>query len=124
MSISESKARIRIQELTKKINFYNKKYHTHDKSIITDSEYDILYSELKELENQYPKFLTDNSPTIRVGSKLLGGFKKINHNLPMLSLANALNENDFSSFYKKILEKNNSVNINLYAEPKFDGFSS
>ena len=66
MSISESKARIRIQELTKKINFYNKKYHTHDKSIITDSEYDILYSELKELENQYPKFLTDNSPTIRV----------------------------------------------------------
>ena len=41
----------------------------------------------------------------------------------MLSLANALNENDFSSFYKKILEKNNSVNINLYAEPKFDGLA-
>ena len=41
MSISESKARIRIQELTKRINFYNKQYHTHDKSIITDSEYDI-----------------------------------------------------------------------------------
>ena len=52
MSISESKARIRIQELIKKINFYNKQYHTHDKSIITDSEYDILYAELKELEKQ------------------------------------------------------------------------
>ena len=84
MSISESKARIRIQELTKRINFYNKQYHTHDKSIITDSEYDILYSELKDLESQYPKFLTDNSPTIRVGSKLLEGFKKINHNFPTI----------------------------------------
>ena len=123
MPMSASKARIRIQELTKKINFYNQQYHTHDKSVITDSEYDILYAELKELEKQHPKLLTDNSPTIRVGSKLLGGFKKINHNLPMLSLANALNENDFSSFYKKILEKNNSVNINLYAEPKFDGLA-
>ena len=123
MSMSASKARIRIQELTKKINFYNQQYHTDDKSVITDSEYDILYAELKELEKQYPKLITDNSPTIRVGAKLLGGFKKINHHLPMLSLSNALNENDFSSFYEKILEKNNSANINLYAEPKFDGLA-
>ena len=100
MSMSASKARIHIQELTKKINFYNQQYHTHDKSVITDSEYDI-----------------------RVGAKLLGGFKKINHHLPMLSLSNALNENDFSSFYEKILEKNNSASINLYAEPKFDGLA-
>ena len=98
MSMSASKARIRIQELTKKINFYNQQYHTDDKSVITDSEYDILYAELKELEKQYPKLITDNSPTIRVGAKLLGGFKKINHHLPMLSLSNALNEIDFSSF--------------------------
>ena len=123
MSISASKARIRIQELIKKINFYNQQYHTHDESVITDSEYDTLYTELKKLEKQYPKLLTDNSPTIRVGSRLLGGFKKINHRLPMLSLSNALNENDFSSFYEKMLEKNNSTNINLYAEPKFDGLA-
>ena len=123
MSMSASKARIHIQKLTKKINFYNQQYHTHDKSVITDSEYDILYAELKELERQYPKLINDNSPTVRVGAKLLGGFKKINHHLPMLSLSNALNENDFSSFYEKILEKNNSANINLYAEPKFDGLA-
>ena len=80
MPMSVSLTRIRIQELTKKINFYNQQYHTHDKSVITDSEYDILYAELKELEKQHPKLLTDNSPTIRVGSKLLGGFKKIKGN--------------------------------------------
>ena len=104
MSISASKARIRIQELIKKINFYNQQYHTHDESVITDSEYDTLYTELKKLEKQYPKLLTDNSPTIRVGSRLLGGFKKTQEWI------NSAEKNNISWWITSALESNIGLN--------------
>ena len=113
----------RIKYLIKKINYHNKQYHTQDKSEISDYEYNLLYKELKDLENLYPEYQEENSPTRRIGAKLLSGFTKVNHIFPMLSLSNALNEDEFAKFYSKLQKSMDRQDVSLFAEPKFDGLA-
>ena len=80
--------------LVEKINYHNKMYHTFDAPKISDSEYDELYLKLKNFEKKNPSLILIESPTMRVGSKLLNGFKKVRHKKPMLSLGNASNYED------------------------------
>jgi DNA ligase (NAD+) len=123
MPIDISSLKIEVRSLIDTINHHNHLYHTLDQPSILDSEYDSLYSKLKEFEKKYPKLIFKDSPTQRVGAKLLGGFNKIKHKNAMLSLSNASDNNDFNEFYKRLQKDLNHKDIILSAEPKFDGLA-
>ncbi|XMB86312.1 NAD-dependent DNA ligase LigA [Mycoplasmatota bacterium WC44] len=112
----------RINELIKLIEMYNHEYHVLDNPSVSDQEYDRLITELIELENLHPEMKLRNSPTERVGGVVLEGFEKVDHDQPMLSLANAFNEEDLKDFderiYKEIVFRNSYV-----TELKIDGLA-
>ena len=105
----------------------NKHYYDDNKPLVTDQEYDILKSELIELENNYEFLNNKNSPSITVGFKPSKNFKKVEHKVPMLSLDNAFKKKDLENFEKKIinfLSLSNSSTIEYSTEPKIDGISA
>ena len=118
------------KEYKKKIEtlkYYNEKYFDNNISEITDSEYDNLKKDIIDLEKKYNFLDSKDSPTKTIGFKPSKNFKKIFHKVPMLSLANAFNEEDLENFEKKILNflsQSNNSNISYTAEPKIDGISA
>ena len=118
------KEKNRVLELHSLINFHSHKYHSLDTPEIEDHEYDALFQELLQLEDRFPELLYDFSPSQRVGSKPLDGFKKIEHLIPMLSLENAFNQEDMENFNKRILERLLiEADVNFSCEPKLDGIA-
>ena len=118
------KVKMRVAELHKLINIHSHNYHTLDSPTIQDQEYDALFNELLDLEANYPKFKYPYSPSQRVGSKPLEGFKKVEHLAPMLSLDNAFNSDDMNDFNKRILDRLTGKKIISYScEPKLDGIA-
>ena len=115
--------KMRYQELISIINKHNLLYHSYDSPEISDSEYDNLYKELKIIESNNPKIIKINSPTQRVGGVLLDHFDKIKHDIPMLSLSNAADESEFKDYYMRTTKSLSSSNVELFAEPKFDGLA-
>ena len=87
-------AKKRIEELTKLLEKYSYEYYVLNNSLVTDQEFDALLHELIRLEEKYPEYAFDNSPTKRVGSTVLDKFEKVTHDVPMMSLSNAFNEED------------------------------
>ena len=85
----------RIQELKSKINQYSHEYYVMDQPTVPDAEYDRLFRELLTLETQNPQYIDAHSPTQRVGGTLLDGFSEITHKVPMLSLDNVFNDDEF-----------------------------
>ena len=112
-------------KLKNEINSHNKLYYDQNNPKISDSEYDLLWNELKSLEEKFPFLKTKKSPTIQVGYKANQGFSKVKHSSPMLSLENALNIEDVKKYIEKISRYLNLKNefIELVAEPKIDGLS-
>ncbi len=109
------------------INKYNNFYFDKSKPIVSDKEYDDLKREITLLENKYEFLKSKNSPSKSVGHKPSKNFKKANHKVPMLSLANAFTEEDLINFEKKItnfLSKKGDFEISYSAEPKIDGISA
>ena len=96
----------RIDELVKIINEADYNYHTIDNPTISDQEYDKYIIELFDLEKEYPEFVREDSPTQRVGSKVLDSFNKITHKIPMMSLSNVFNEDEVRSFDERIKKEN------------------
>ena len=111
----------RMNELTKLLNQYNTDYYVLDKPSVEDFEYDRLMQELIELEAQHPEDRLNNSPTQRVGGGVLEGFKKVQHEIPMLSLGNSFNENDFRDFDSRV--KKVSPQASYVCELKIDGLA-
>ena len=112
----------RINELKEEIEKHNYYYYVLDNPIVSDTEWDKLFKELETLESEYPNLIDINSPTQRVGAKPLDGFKTDKHRIPMLSLSNAMNNEELRSFnerIKKLLETKSQ--IEYMAEPKLDG---
>ena len=112
----------KIKNLRKSIEKHNYQYYVLNEPLITDSEWDKLFKNLEKIEKKYPKLIDVNSPTQRVGAKPSENFKTITHSKPMLSLANAMNNNELDLFnqrMKKLL--NTNENIEYMAEPKLDG---
>ena len=113
-----------ILSLIKEIEQHNIDYYVHDNPKISDSEYDVLLRELEKLEKLYPDLISEYSPTKRVGSKPTSKFESINHSIPMLSLANAMDHQeliDFDLRVKKILNTNQDIEYAM--EPKLDGLA-
>ncbi|MCX8042107.1 MAG: NAD-dependent DNA ligase LigA, partial [Thermodesulfobacteriaceae bacterium] len=114
----------RVKKLREEIEYHNYRYYVLDSPVISDAEYDALMRELKELENQYPELITPDSPTQRVGFKPAEGFKEVPHAEPMLSLDDAMNENEVIEFDKRIkrfLGLSENEPIEYTVEPKIDG---
>lgn len=111
----------RIDQLKEIINKANLEYYMLDNSIIEDQEYDRYMQELNELEEKYPEYKTEDSPTQNVGAKILDKFEKVTHQIPMLSLGNIFNENEVINFDKKIRKE--IENPKYVCELKIDGLS-
>ncbi len=112
----------RLHELEDIINKLNYEYYTLDTPSVSDSEYDRLMQELMRLEEMYKDEASLNSPTKRVGGKINESFKKITHELPMLSLSNVFTEEDIINFHNRI-KKENITAPKYVCELKIDGLS-
>jgi len=111
----------RITELRAIINDHNYKYYVLDQPVISDGEYDILFRELESLERSNPVFFNDSSPTQRIGVEPITAFDNIKHSIPMLSLANAMDNNELTSFHERSTKILETDSILYAAEPKLDG---
>ena len=115
------------KEKIKLYKLYNKKYYSENFAKITDAKFDLLKKEIIEIEKKFNFLDDEDSPSKSVGYKPSKNFKKVLHRAPMLSLANAFDENDLVNFEKKILNfisQKNNFNISYSAEPKIDGISA
>jgi DNA ligase (NAD+) len=111
-----------INELKEKINTHNYRYYVLDDPEISDAKFDDLQRKLERLEQEFPELVTPDSPTQRVGAPPLEKFDAVRHSIPMLSLANAIDEQEVREFdqrIKKIL--NTTKDVQYIAEPKVDG---
>ena len=119
-----SKEKERVLELHRLISMHSHNYHSLDAPTIEDHEYDALFNELLSLENKYSELRYSYSPTQRVGSKPLEGFKKVEHNAPMLSLDNAFNSEDMEDFNRRVLDRLiGDEEVEYSCEPKLDGIA-
>ena len=111
----------RIDELVKILNEASHNYYALDNPTITDQEYDDFYHELKRLEDEHPELIKDNSPTKRIGGKIIDEFKKVTHEVPMMSLGDIFNEDELIEFDERI--KKTISNPKYICELKIDGLS-
>ena len=111
----------RINDLIEILNKASYEYYTLDKPTITDQEYDDYYHELEKLEKNHPEFIKDNSPTKRVGGKIIDEFSKVTHVVPMMSLGDIFSEDEVRDFDHKIKK---TIKQPVYVcELKIDGLS-
>ncbi|MCU1335369.1 MAG: ligase (polydeoxyribonucleotide synthase[NAD+]) [Bryobacterales bacterium] len=114
----------KIEDLREKLRHHEYLYHVMDAPEITDAEYDVLMRELKALEKAHPELLTPDSPTQRVGGKPREGFVRVPHSSPMLSLDNALGEQELRDFDRRVRGLLKDGEAYAYvAELKMDGVS-
>ena len=111
----------RMDRLTKEIEQHSYNYYVLDNPTITDFEYDKLIHELMDLEKEYPQFKANNSPTERVGGKVLEGFETVTHSVPMESLNDAFSKEEIEDFDKSV--RKSVDNPEYVVEMKIDGLS-
>jgi len=113
-----------IQDLRDQLNDHNYRYYVLDDPLISDSEYDQLFRELQKLEIDNPNLITEDSPTRRVGAEPLSSFGSWTHRMPMLSLANAMNEDELAAFDTRVKKGlDTEKDLEYMAEPKLDGLA-
>lgn len=115
----------RIAQLRSEIDEHNYRYYVLDEPSVPDAEYDRLFRELKALEAEHPELVTPESPTQRVGGEALTAFGQVRHEVPMLSLGNAFEEQDLTDFDRRVrdgLGLDGGV-VEYSCEPKLDGLA-
>jgi len=131
--LNEEQAAAELERLAAAIAHHDRLYHQEDAPEISDAEYDALRRRNEALEKRFPELIRSDSPSRRVGAAPAGGFAKVRHALPMLSLENAFDDEDVRDFFKGIrnffkrpqdLERVAEGKIAVMAEPKIDGLSS
>lgn len=111
----------RMNELVALLNRYATEYYTSDNPSVSDSEYDRLYRELVELETAYPEQVLADSPTHRVGGKVLDGFEKYSHQYPLYSLQDAFSREELDAFDARVRKE--VAHPTYICEMKIDGLS-
>lgn len=111
----------RMNELVELLNRYATEYYTSDNPSVSDSEYDRLYRELVELEKDHPDQVLPESPTHRVGGKILDGFEKYSHQYPLYSLQDAFSREELDAFDVRVRKELDDVTY--ICELKIDGLS-
>lgn len=115
---------IKVAQLRTELQYHNYRYYSLDEPQIPDAEYDRLLRELQELEASHPELITQDSPTQRVGSSPLAEFTSVTHELPMLSLDNAFNEEELLAFNRRVQERlKTTAEIEYACELKLDGIA-
>jgi DNA ligase (NAD+) len=112
-----------IEDLREQLHHHEHSYYVLDQPEISDAEYDRLMRRLQELETERPDLVTPDSPTQRVGGKAREGFVKVRHSSPLLSLDNALNEDEMRAFDQRVRELLKGEPYQYVAELKLDGLS-
>ena len=111
----------RMKELVELLNRYATEYYTSDNPSVSDSEYDRLYRELVELEKAHPEHVLPDSPTHRVGGKILDGFEKYSHQYPLYSLEDAFSREELDAFDARVRKE--LEDVTYICELKIDGLS-
>jgi len=112
-----------IQQLREEIDRHNHLYFVLSHPEITDNQFDSLMSKLRKLEENRPDLITSESPTQRIGEKLVGGFSQVTHNVPMLSLGNAFSGEDMTNWQSRIANLLEVNDIEFACELKYDGLA-
>jgi len=112
-----------IQQLRDKINHHSYCYYVLDTPEISDADYDLLFQQLKALEEQHPELITTDSPTQRVGAAPLASFAHVKHQVPLLSLDNAFSTEDIVNFDRRVRERLEVDQVEYHCEPKLDGLA-
>ena len=113
----------RIKKLRETINYHRYLYHVLDKQEISEAALDSLKHELWKLEQEFPDLITPDSPTRRVAGEVLKGFKKVAHEVPMLSLEDVFNEEEFNDWLARVQKLAPREKFDFFAELKIDGFA-
>ena len=111
----------RMNELIDIINEADYNYHTLDNPTISDQEYDKYLRELFEIEEEHPEWIREDSPTRHAGGKIIDGFEKVAHKIPMMSLSDVFSESEVIAFDERI--KKEGINPKYMCELKIDGLS-
>ena len=112
-----------ISKLVSLLNKYSYDYYVEDNPQISDTEYDTLYTQLEKLEENHPEYILENSPTQRVGDRILDEFEKITHKVPMLSLSNTFSTEDLRDFDARIAKLVPDHSVEYICELKIDGLA-
>ena len=114
----------KLSQLKSEINEYNYQYYVLDDPTVPDAVYDRLMQELKAIEAEHPNMISPDSPSQKVGGEPLDAFTQVEHEVPMLSLDNAFNEEEMMAFEKRILDRlKRDITLNFSCEPKLDGLA-
>ncbi|MDQ2803723.1 MAG: NAD-dependent DNA ligase LigA [Pseudomonadota bacterium] len=125
-TLTESEAEAELARLAAEIAGHDRAYHQRDAPEVTDAEYDALRRRNAAIEARFPELIRDDSPSRRVGEAPAGGFAKLRHRVPMLSLDNAFEQADFTEFWiraRRFLGLSPATPLALVGEPKIDGLS-
>ncbi|HQL34880.1 MAG TPA: NAD-dependent DNA ligase LigA [bacterium] len=121
-------AKNRIEKLKQEIDYHRRQYHVYDRESISAAALDSLKMELFRLENEFPEFISADSPTQRVGGEALAKFQKVTHRRPMISLYDAFSEEDMRDWEKRninyLAERGESLSSLYYCELKLDGLAA
>lgn len=120
MTIDE--AAKRAEELRTRLNQWSREYYVEDKPTVEDYVYDKEYAELVAIEEQYPDLITSDSPTQRVGGKVLEGFEKVTHDIPLYSLNDVFSKEEMIAFDQRVQKAVGRV-VDYCCELKIDGLS-
>lgn len=114
-------AKVKVEQLTKELNYHNDRYYNHDDPVISDYEYDAMLRDLENLEAEFPQLLSPTSPTQRVGGNRGEKFSPVTHSVPMESLHDSFSHDEIRDFDRRVRE---TVSQPVYVvEPKIDGLS-
>ncbi len=122
--MSEAELKQELQKLKNELNFHSYRYHVLDAPLISDYEYDRMMKRLLEIENAHPEWVTPDSPSQRAGGQILDKFVKVRHPAPILSLANAFDQQEVRAWYERIARLDERVrSTDFVVEPKIDGLT-
>lgn len=120
---SRDMPRERMAWLVTILEYHNYLYHTLDKPVISDDQYDALFRELKALEEEHPQWRSPHSPTLRVGGGLLGGLPKQRHRQRMYGLDNVFSAEEWQEFVARMQRALPEVPLAFWCDPKLDGLA-
>ncbi|SMY14858.1 NAD-dependent DNA ligase LigA [Photobacterium aquimaris] len=113
-----------LASLKQQLDYHGHRYYVEDNPEIPDAEYDRLMQQLLAIEAEHPEWISNDSPSQRVGGAALEGFTQVTHEIAMLSLGNAFNDDDLRDFQKRLQDRlRDNSSISYCCEPKLDGLA-